>query len=87
MRRDSTRLTDRGTSWIVSKRRAAILISYIEARTSLGADYARLRGYRILERLLLLLQVMVKERQPDNPLSKSKNREVCVNYDKNFLEM
>ena len=34
LRRDCTRLSDRRMSWIVSKSRPAVFLSYIEAETS-----------------------------------------------------
>ena len=57
--------------------------------------------HRILERVLLQLELRLKERRPDfvtlfsrsydlavsrNSLSKSKNREICENHGTNFLE-
>ena len=76
------------------KDNSAMIFKNFHDFLTLRADCARLRGRRILERVLLQLQFMVKERQPDiltlfsrfydlsvsrDPLSKSKKREICKN--------
>ena len=71
LRRNRTRLRDRKISWIVSKGRATVFLSYIAAGTSvkyyvlsrIRADCARLKDHRIMKRVLLKLQFMIKERR------------------------
>ena len=126
MRRDCARLKNRKMSWLVSKGRAAIFLSYIKARTSvesyvlsqikkslchyffkfydfstLTADYARLRGQRILK-IVSKRRAVVPESWIEagvtpvsrfydilvsrNLLSKSKSREIWKNHGTNFFE-
>ena len=70
--------------------------------STLRADWARLRGHRILERVLVQLQIIIKKQRPDvlalfsrfddfsvscNSHSKSKNRKICKNHDTTFFEL
>ena len=96
-------------SFKVSKSRAAVFLSYIEAETSVEShelsEFKKVRAmiftnftvFRLLDQIARdseVIEIVSKRRAvfynllvSSNPLSKSKNHEICKNNDENFFEL
>ena len=77
LRRDCTRLTDRKMSWIVSKGRATVFLSNIEAGTSVKSQFKKVCAMIFINFTILMPKFSI---QILASLSTSKNHKICENH-------